>query len=380
MKKTLLCFAAVTGFCFGATLRSHAATGREWINANTNLTFYGDIRLRYEADWDSHTAAGVERTDRNRARYRARFGFGYQLDEEWAVGARVRTGNIRSQQSPHLSFAADNGGADEFGLVMDRYFVQFKQNNFTGWAGRNVTPFWQQNELFWDEDVTPTGLAGTYETKAGDGKLALIGGAFLLPDGGYDLNGQMVSGQIKYSLPVEKSQFTVAAGMHYLHGQSSANYLRNRNGARDYAIGVASAQWRVPLKKIPFTLGVDLFKNFMDYSAAEVAPFFAKAENQTLGYVFSSQLGQLKNRHDWLVGYYYAHIETFAVNASYAQDDWSRFGAGPQGDGSDYEGHEIRLAYAFSKNVNVMARAFFVEAISTRQDGNRFRLDLNWKF
>ena len=92
--------------------------------------------------------------------------------------------------------------------------------------------------------MTPTGLAGTYETKVGDGKLAVIGGAFYLPDGGYDLNGQMVSGQVKYSLPVKASQFTVAAGLHYMNGEAGARNLLNRNGARDYLIGVASAQFQ----------------------------------------------------------------------------------------------------------------------------------------
>jgi hypothetical protein len=38
------------------------------------------------------------------------------------------------------------------------------------------------------------------------------------------------------------------------------------------------------------------------------------------------------------------------------------------------------VAYALSKNINVMGRLFLVEAITTEQDGNRFRLDLNWKF
>jgi hypothetical protein len=88
----------------------------------------------------------------------------------------------------------------------------------------------------------------------------------------------------------------------------------------------------------------------------------------------------LKERNDWLLGYYYAHVETFSVNASYAQDDWFRFGSGPQTDSSDYEGHEIRAGYAISKYINLLARLYFVDAITTEQDGNRFRLDLNWRF
>lgn len=373
---------AATVFLVTASASQAAAptTGLNWIDNNTNLTFYGDVRLRYELDYDSQNTAGAEREDRNRGRLRARLGFNYRLSDEWSFGSRVRTGSSRSQQSPHLTFVSDDGLRDDLDFVVDRYFVQFKHEAFTGWAGRNTSPFWQQNELFWDEDVTPTGLAGTYDVKLGEGTLSTIAGGFYLPDGGYDLNGQMLAGQLKYSLPVKTSQFTAAAGLHFMNGESGANNLRNGNGDRDYLIGVASAQWTIPLKGIPLTLGGDVFNNFKDYDAADVAPFPASDDDETFGFVLSASLGQLKKQHDWLLAYYYAYIETFAVNASYAQDDWVRFGNGAQTDASDFKGHEIRLGYALSKNINVMARLYLVDAITTVQDGNRFRLDLNWKF
>jgi len=370
----------VTGILLAAAPDCRSATGLDWIDNNTNLTFYGDLRLRYEVDWDSETAAAVLRDDRHRGRLRARTGFNYQIAEDWSTGARIRTGNSRSQQSPHLTFVADDGPRDELNFVVDRYFLQFKQGGFSSWAGRNTSPFWQQNELFWDEDVTPTGLAATYETKLCDGTLAIIGGAFYLPDGGYNLNGQMLSGQLKYTLPVKPSQFTVAAGLHFMNGETAANNLRNRYGDRDYLIGVGGAQWSIPIKGVPLSLGADIFYNFENYGAADVAPFPAADSDETLGYVFSVQLGQLKQRHDWLIGYYFSYIETFSVNASYAQDDWVRFGSTTQTDSSDFKGHEVRLAYALSKNINLVARLYLVEAITTPQDGKRCRVDLNWKF
>jgi hypothetical protein len=366
-----------------AVHHARAATGLDWIDNNTNLTFFGDLRLRYEVDWDSQNAAGVERDDRHRGRIRARAGFNYLFTDQWSAGARVRAGNSRSQQSPHLTFVADDDVRDDLDFVVDKYFIQFKEGGFSGWGGRNTSPFWYQNDLFWSEDVTPTGLAGSYGMKVGEGNVAFTGGAFYLPDGGYDLNGQMLAGQVKYTLPVKPSQFILAAGLHYMHGESGANNLLNRNGERDYLIGVASGQWSIPVKAVkgmPFTVGADLFYNFEDYSAADVAPFPASDDEEVLGYVFSATLGRLSQKHDWLVGYYYSHIETFSVNASYAQDDWVRFGNGPQTDGSDIEGHEIRLGYAVSKFINLVARLYLVEAITTVQDGNRFRLDLNWRF
>lgn len=374
----ILLFAA--GILAAVPNSQSAVTGLDWIDKNTNLTFYGDLRLRYELDWDSQTATGTPREDRNRGRIRARFGFNYRLSDEWSAGARVRTGSSRSQQSPHLTFVSDDHIRDSTDFVFDRYFIQFKHDGFSSWGGRNLSPFWQQTELFWDEDVTPTGWAGSYDARLGEGNLTTTAGAFFLPDGGNHLHGQMLAGQVKFTMPVKPSQFTVAAGLHYMHGEDDASYLRNRNGERDYLIGTAGAQWSIPIKNVPLSLGADIFYNFEDYSAGDVAPFPASDEDETLGYVFSAVLGQLKKRNDWLLGYYYAHIETFAVNASYAQDDWVRFGNGAQTDSSDIEGHEVRVGYAASANINLLARVYLVDAITTRQDGNRFRLDLNWRF
>jgi hypothetical protein len=359
---------------------AHAATGIGWIDTNTNLTVTADVRLRYEVDWDSKDASGVERDDRHRGRIRARLGAGYALSDDWSVGARVRTGSSDSQQSPHLTFVTDDGTNDALDFVADRYFVQFKRGAFKAWGGRNTTPFWQQNELFWDEDVTPTGLAGSYDQKISTGTLTATGGAFYLPDGGVGLNGRMVAGQLKYALPITPSLFTTAIGLHYIDGETGSSHLRNGNGDRDYVIGTASVQWSIPVSGRPLTVGADVSHNFKDYTLAELGPLAPINADETLGYVLSLQWGQLKQSKDWIVGYYYAHIETLAVNGSYAQDDWFRFGKGPQTDASDFQGHEVRLGYAFSKNLNLVARLFLVNAITTVQDGNRFRIDLNWKY
>ncbi|MGZ8940912.1 MAG: putative porin [Limisphaerales bacterium] len=378
MKKlpTLAGTVAVLGCC----VSTEAATGIPWFDSNTNLTLYADLRLRYEVDWDSETAAGAARDDRHRGRARARAGFDYRFSDEWSIGSRIRTGDSRSQQSPHLTFVADDGPRDELDFVVDRYFLQYKGEKLTSWGGRNVTPFWQQNELFWDEDVTPTGVAVSYAEKVGPGTLTATAGGFFLPDGGYDLNGQMLAGQVRYSQPIKPGQLTLAGGLFFMNGEEGANNLLDRNGERDYLIGVGGAQWSQPVGQFPLTFGADIFYNFENYDAAEVAPFPADQDDENFGYVLSVAYGQLKERNDWLVGYYWSHIETFAVNASYAQDDWHRFGNQTQTRASDFEGHEFRVAYALSKNINLVGRLYLVEAITSDQDGNRFRLDFNWRF
>ena len=41
--------------------------------------------------------------------------------------------------------------------------------------------------------------------------------------------------------------------------------------------------------------------------------------------------------------------------------------------------HEFR-AYALAKNINLVARLYVVDAITTIEDGNRFRIDFNYRF
>jgi hypothetical protein len=366
----------------GALLLSAVVTASAYSPKSApELTIYGDLRARYEWDWDSHTSTGALRADRDRARVRARTGFTYKLGDGWSLGARLRTGDRRSQQSPHLTIHSSDDVTDDFAVQADKYFVQYKEGAFTAWGGRNGSPFWHPDEMFLDEDVTPTGVAGSYDSKVGAGTLTTTGAALFLPDGAIDVHGTLLGGQLKYAAPLKPGSFTLATGLYQFNGRNGAKYLSNRNGARDYLIGVVAAQLVIPItEKLPLTFSGDVMNNFKDYSAADVAPFAASHVDDTTGFIVSVGLGQLKKANDWQIGYSYTNMETFAVNASYSQDDWARFGSGPQSAVTDIKGSELRAGYAFTSTLNVQLRAFWVDAITSVQDGKRLRVDLNWKF
>lgn len=349
------------------------------------LKLYGDFRLRYEVDFDSVRADGItERDDRARLRIRGRLGVNFEPIPEFALGARVRTGSVDSQQSPHITiadFSGDPTGDED--VVPDKWFVKGKRGSAWAWAGRNSFPFWKQNELFWDDDVTPAGLAVGFTVPIGPGELAVNGGYFTLPDGAVDLHGVLGAGQLVYSAELGGIVLTHASGLFVMNGSADFNNLRNGNGARDYTIWVGDLQAKTKVAGLPLTFGLVGMHNFENYSGSELVLADAgriAADDETVGVVVSLILGQTKEAGDWLLGYYYAYIDTFAVNASFAQDDWFRFGSATQTDASDFEGHEFRFGYAFAKNFNVVARLYIVDAINTEQDGNRFRLDFNFKF
>ena len=117
------------------------------------FAWYGDLRLRYEADFDSEKIDRSEVDDRNRGRIRARVGANYQVNPDVKIGARLRTGDSRSQQSPHLTFVNDqNVDNDDLDFVLDKLFVGYNREVCQAWVGRNSFPFWKQNELFWDDE------------------------------------------------------------------------------------------------------------------------------------------------------------------------------------------------------------------------------------
>jgi hypothetical protein len=91
-------------------------------------------------------------------------------------------------------------------------------------------------------------------------------------------------------------------------------------------------------------------------------------------------LGGTKEAGDWQFGAWYTRIEALAVNPSYAQDDWVRWGSATQTDSSDLKGFELRAAVGLGHGQNLMARLYLVEAITSQQDGKRFRIDYNVGF
>jgi hypothetical protein len=163
-------------------------------------------------------------------------------------------------------------------------------------------------------------------------------------------------------------------------GSEEFRNLRSGNGARDYTIWVANLQGRRDAGRRALTLGFDLMHNSEDYAGAKNA-FTAANRDEKDGFVVSAHWGATSRRNDWQVGYYYARIETLALNAAFAQDDWERWGSATQNDSSNFKGHEVRFTVLpLNNRTTVVARLYVTDAITSVQKSRRFRLDLNTNF
>ncbi len=355
------------------------------IVSTDKLKVSGDFRFRLEQDWDSQNSSGVKRDDRLRARIRARLAMAYKANDTFEFGLRLRSGSDSSHQSPHITvvdFDGNNTGDSDFNL--DKYYIKAKSGGFWGWAGRNGNPIWKPNEMLWDDDVTPIGLALGYDTGVGsDSKLGFKLGQFSLPAGMQGACGELTVAQAVLNTKLGGAGLTIATGINeYEKGSVSDSdcglYLQS-NGERDYSIWTTNVKFSTTLNDRAFSIGVDLMRNGEDYALTDpgITP---ENQNDTDGWDAYVTYGGTSNKGDWLFGYWYANIEQFAVNNSFSQDDWMRWGNATQTRSSDFKGHELRAAVGLAKGLNLVARLYIVESINSIEDGNRFRIDLNWKF
>lgn len=343
------------------------------------LSLYGDLRLRWEQDWDSQNPAGVERADRNRFRIRARVGVKVKPTDWLLFNARLRTGDNQSQQSPHITLwqdVGDEGEQDDFNL--DRAYAQLKLNETNEIKiGRNGIPIWKPNEFIWDDDVYIDGVSwGAQLTKDENSTLKLNAGFAFLPDGpdhfSLDKKTEMTTIQLVYNIKGEDDGWTFAEALLLLNDDDAV--MNRTTDNQDYAISYSNVQYQFTTTDgVPIKLGVDVMVNLHDGPEADMP-------NARYGFDLYAVMGQLKKQGDWLVGYYFARIEKWAVPRFMAQDDWFRFGSATQTRSSDFFGHEFRLAHQLADNLNVIGRYYIVDTISNREDGSRFRLDLNFSF
>lgn len=354
-------------------------------SASNNLKLYGDFRFRGEQDWNSLKRDGSLRDDRGRLRYRLRVGFNYQSNQHLTIGARIRSGVGDNRQSPHITL----GQNENHSIVIDKAFVKFSKNNFSFWAGKNNFPFWKQNELVWDDDVTPEGLVFSGgNTFIKNTQLKYNLGYFIINSKGQNFKDDPSLMGAQLVLETKASILKITAGTSYLGFDeiSDKNDIAD-NHILDYDLSISSLSLRFDYIT-PISIGIDYIKNLTNYDQDSIITQ-AGLQDEKTGFVTNLKIGSIDKKGNFLLAYYYAHIPKYAIVDFLAQDDWVRWdldnASGTRS--SNFKGHEIRLSYAIKKDMNIVIRSYFTKAIAKESNtqtaletNNRFRADFNLKF
>jgi len=147
-----------------------------------SITFYGDLRMRYEMR-DGTTPAGFtgnggklltagDSQDDNRFRYRLRFGLKGTLTDNFFFGIRAST-NPNYDRSGNVTFghsdAAGPFGKDQNLLALDQVYLGWHAtDDITLTGGQMPNPFYTTS-MIWDDNLNPAGAAEQYDHTFGNG-------------------------------------------------------------------------------------------------------------------------------------------------------------------------------------------------------------------
>ncbi len=353
------------------------------------LKFTSDFRFRIEHDWNGQRTDGSRPDDRSRLRYRFRFGLNYAFDQKSTFGARLRSGRLDDQQGPHVTLGGNNG---EFGLVeigLEKLFYQYKSNNVKAWVGKNTLPLKKLNELFWNDNVFPEGVAVTYAAYSNEesllNKLSFNACHLIIQSTGQTFNRDRFAQfyQLDFAFFNNRLSFFPAFYMFRNLGNIPDG---QETFELDYSILHLGTDFKLS-KKPEFSLGLELYTNLEDYSDHQF--IFSPFQDQTQGSVISAKLGTLKKKGDWHLHVYYAHLQRFSIVDYFAQNDWVRWdysGLGAAGSRiTNFQGFEFQIGYLIKENFDLILRAYTVTSLvrlenEFRERGQRVRLDLNIKF
>jgi hypothetical protein len=397
---------------FSNNLRASIGEADKWLKG---LKFSGDLKLRYEAQ-GSNKGSGIR--DKNRFRFRLRFGFEKTFSDEMKAGFRITTGSRQYNPTSTTAGSVDTIGQitttnqtmnDNFDLKaanIDRAYATYLPNwakvgpveKFEMTAGKFGNPFEEGSSMMiWDRDVVPEGVYEKLDGKIfGSDRLDLGGmltaGQLVLQESsnaGGDAELFAIQGGLKPKINLPGMERPIEAknlmSWYYFDNMTkSGNYMSagyNPLQGNDLAAGnfkvleiYNEMSTEIPKWKIPkLTLFHDWSKNLDDGALTKMT-----GGGQDMAWSSGIKIGELKKKGSWEAAYEYYWIEANATPSVFVDADLG---------GTNRQGSVFRLFYAFSDYMNAGTSLFLVDRLlqsdtnwGTNQERETWQLDMNWKF
>lgn len=340
----------------------------------------GDIRYRHESI--DEQSGGDWKQGVSRHRIRARLGIDGKVNDDVDLGLRLASGSadpVSTNQDLGDSFSSKT-------IWLDLAYFDWHPGTMKGLdvvGGKMINPFYTvgRNELIWDVDLTPEGLAAKYETPIGENlKAYLSGGGFWVAerdsDGSVDSSLWGVQGYLKNKIGADNY---VLGGMSYynygnIEGQGdlatvwrgSAKWFGNTSDGGvfryDYDILEGFAECGFKIADYPVAL-------FGDYAHNTDAPG-SKSNGWLIGCIFN----KAKDPGSWEAGYDYRDIDSDAVVGQFNASDFV-------GGGTDGRGHKFSFMYQLARNFQVGLNYYLSQRKNADNDDyRRMQADLLFKF
>lgn len=372
------------------------------------IRFSGDLRFRFESFDNEGFDALVEPPGRRRLRVRARLALDGTLEKNFEWGLRLATGFFTDPLSTNQTFT-DFFERKPFAL--DRAFIRYdSKTNKIGVqlvAGK-FEPTFRRTQMVWDDDLNVEGASEAiyFKTKSALRQIKLV--AFELPfnevSGAKD--GILYGGQAQTDWvfsPHVSANFNigyfdwnrpnqVVTGLGALATQVNGGILNgvaltgNQNGAlgttnrvirnaagtpTGFLAGfnlldiLGNLTWQ--LKKYPVTFTFDYVHNLT-----------GRVSDEKTGYWVGGQIGQTKEKGDWVASYFFTRIEQDAVLVPFNFSDILA---------SNSRAHMPTFAYQISGSVTLTWTGLFSQRVNKviplspfNRYLNRMQFDATYRF
>jgi hypothetical protein len=337
---------------------THDQKKAKWVDS---VTWSGDLRIRHEQFWRYANSVATTGADRSRQRFRLRFGPEIKMGDFKAtvqVGTSSSTDGINGDQISHNQ-SFDNAFSQKEIFIL-RAYADWNPSFFkplTIMAGKLKNPFYTQytNDVLFDADVNPEGLAETFSWKLTDSvSLFTNFGQFVLDEDGAGGNDQyMLAFQGGTELKFLNSKLRVAAGFFDALNLSASGLseptvqqFNSRAGAasnaqayvNDYDVFHLAGQFDTDLLGVPLQFSGDYLKNTTGViSCANNALNVpgscggVRIEGQDEGYQVGLRVGKASKANTWEVDYYYKWLQADATLSAFVDSDFGDGGTNRRG-------------------------------------------------
>ena len=351
-----------------------------------SITFKGDLRYRYETiNDDSKLDANKETYTRQRDRIRARLGAEAKCNDKLKAGIEFSTG--QSDPVSGNQTLGDGESKKDFKLNLayfDYNFLGDNPNEVHAVAGKMKNPFITFNDdLVWDGDLTPEGLALKSQL-GGDLVTLLLNGGYLWAQERSDKDDLMLyAGQagLKFDF-VPEVALTVGAsyyayqdiqGSDVIDWESKNNAYGNSTISGSVSGTTTNKAWASEFTPIVYFAKLDLWLGGVPLSLFAQQLDNTDADDYSEGHMYGASLGKAKNPKTWEIGYSFAELEKDATVGMFTDSDrW--------GGGTDGKGHKLYGKYQIMKNLQACVTYFIddkkISDSSKTTDYDRLQVDL----
>jgi hypothetical protein len=385
-------------------------TAVDWLN---RFSFSGDMRARYEGFYQEH---GPNANQRDRARFRLRFGVGVKVNDEVSGGLRLVSGD------PNDPISANETLTNLFTkkpISLDQAFITLTPKASIGLAdyawspvsitmGKFANPAFRPravmtSEMIFDDDLTPEGLSETFTFyDSAEGllrRLQLNAMQWTVREAARSADSYMLGGQVVGTFQLLPStRLTLAMADYAFIKPDLIAQARNSNSALKVTNSVVLVDGTIVKGGASLTPGTGdkAFKKFLgdfnlingsvqlDYNTGyarwpltligDVAWNSESPTSKDWAVWAGIGLGATRNPGDWAFSAVWSKIETDSVLSVFSYSDFGRDG------GTNVQGPFLKVDYMLFPRLTLSAKNHFVSFID-RPKGqsnsmlHRFQLD-----